>query len=74
MGHKYAFTPPGLSARCRFSQRTFAGTLGYERGAPKAVIGGAHSTVGFNPGHLQGNKSGTYGPCSPAATTRQGCP
>jgi len=56
------------------SEGTFAGTRGNDDNAPNAVIGGAHNTVGFNPGDLQGNKSGAYGSCSPAATTRQGCP
>jgi hypothetical protein len=35
-GHEDAFPSPGLSARCRFSQRTFAGTRGNGRDAPKA--------------------------------------
>jgi hypothetical protein len=36
MGHEDAFPEPTLSARCRFSQRTFAGTQGTWREAPKA--------------------------------------
>ena len=56
------------------SEGTFAGTRGNDDNAPNAVIGGAHNTVGFSPGDLQGNKSGAYGSCSPAATRRQGCP
>jgi len=34
MGHEVAFPPPRLSVRCRFSQRTFAGTRGNGRHAP----------------------------------------
>ena len=37
-GHEGAFPRPRLSARCRFSQRTFAGTWDNGRDAPKAVI------------------------------------
>jgi hypothetical protein len=37
-GHEDAFPRPGLSARCRFSQGTFAGTRGNGRDAPIAVI------------------------------------
>ena len=50
MGHEDAFPPAGLSARCRFSQRTFAGTLGNERDAPKIGIGG-HLAVPSLPHH-----------------------
>lgn len=35
------FPLPTLNARCRFSQRTFAGTQGNERDAPISVIGDA---------------------------------
>src|ERR1700739_3280875 len=35
MGHEDAFPRPRLSARCRFSQGTFAGTRGNGRDAPK---------------------------------------
>src|SRR5258708_35361638 len=38
-GHEDAFPRPRLSARCRFSQGTFAGTWGNGRDAPTAVIG-----------------------------------
>jgi len=70
---------PAMPLVHRFSERVgnagpFVSTTSCGRLAPKAVIGGAHNTVGFNPGDLQGNKSGAYGSCSPAATTRQGCP
>jgi len=34
MGHEDAFPEPALSARCRFSQRTFARTQGTGREAP----------------------------------------
>jgi hypothetical protein len=37
-GHEDAFPEPRLSARCRFSQGTFAGTLGNGRDAPKAAV------------------------------------
>jgi hypothetical protein len=36
-GHEDAFPRPRLSARCRFSQGTFAGTWGNGRDAPKAA-------------------------------------
>jgi hypothetical protein len=36
-GHEDAFPRPRLSARCRFSQGTFAGTWGNGRDAPIAV-------------------------------------
>jgi hypothetical protein len=35
-GHEDAFPRPRLSVRCRFSQGTFAGTLGNGRDAPLA--------------------------------------
>jgi len=35
VGYEDAFPRPKLSARSRFSQRTFAGTHGNGRGAPK---------------------------------------
>ena len=38
MGHEDAFPRPRLSARCRFSQRTFAGPRGNGRDAPTTVI------------------------------------
>ena len=38
MGHEDAFPPPRLSARYRFSQRTFAGTRRNGRDAPTAAI------------------------------------
>jgi len=34
MGHEDAFPRPRPSARCRFSQETFAGTRGKGQGAP----------------------------------------
>ena len=34
MGHEDAFSRPRLSARCRFSQGTFAGKWGNGRDAP----------------------------------------
>ena len=37
-GHEDAFPRPKLSARCRFSQRTFAGTRGNGRDAPIPAI------------------------------------
>jgi hypothetical protein len=37
-GQEERFPPPRLSARCRFSQETFAGTHGNGRDAPKAVL------------------------------------
>ena len=37
-GHEDAFPRPRLSARCRFSQGTFAETLGNGRDAPTADI------------------------------------
>src|SRR5207302_1159922 len=37
MGHEDAFPRPRLSARCQFSQGTFAGTRGNGRDAPTAV-------------------------------------
>jgi hypothetical protein len=37
MGHEDAFPRPRLSSRCRFSQRTFAGTRGNGRDAPIAA-------------------------------------
>ena len=36
--HEERFPPPRLSARCRFSQGTFAGMRGNGRDAPSAVI------------------------------------
>ena len=38
LGHEDAFPRPRLSARCRFSQRTFAGTWGNGRDAPTTAI------------------------------------
>jgi hypothetical protein len=38
MGHEDAFPRRRLSARCRFSQETFAGTRGNGRDAPKPAI------------------------------------
>jgi len=38
VGHEDAFPEPALSARCRFSQRTFARTQGTGREAPKPAI------------------------------------
>ena len=38
MGHEDAFPTSRLSARCRFSQETFAGTRGNGRDAPIPVI------------------------------------
>jgi hypothetical protein len=38
MGHEDAFPRPRVSARCRFSQPTFAGTPGNGRDAPLAAI------------------------------------
>ena len=38
LGHEGAFPPPRLSARCRFSQGTFAGRRGNGRGAPKPAV------------------------------------
>jgi hypothetical protein len=38
MGHEDAFPRPRLSACCRFSQGTFAGTRGNGRDAPIAAI------------------------------------
>jgi hypothetical protein len=37
-GHENAFPPPRLSARCQFSQGTFAGTRGNGGNAPYAAI------------------------------------
>src|ERR1700747_1619578 len=37
-GHEDAFPRPRLSARCRFSQGTFAGKRGNGRDAPFAVV------------------------------------
>jgi hypothetical protein len=41
--HEERFPPPRLSARCRFSQGTFAGMRGNGRDAPKPAVPG---TVG----------------------------
>ena len=38
MGHEDAFPRPRLSARCWFSQGTFAGTWGNGRDAPKSAV------------------------------------
>jgi hypothetical protein len=38
MGQEGRFPPPRLSARCRISQETFAGTRANGRVAPSAVI------------------------------------
>jgi len=38
MGHEDAFPRPSVSARCRFSQGTFAGASGNDEDAPKPVI------------------------------------
>ena len=38
LGHEDAFPRPTLSARCRFSQGTFAGMRGKGRDAPKAAV------------------------------------
>jgi hypothetical protein len=38
VGHEDAFLSPGLSARCRFSQRTFAGMGAKEEDAPIADL------------------------------------
>jgi hypothetical protein len=47
VGHEDAFPEPRLSARCRFSQGTFAGTLGNGRDAPiPAVRCGSRQGVG----------------------------
>jgi hypothetical protein len=40
-GHEDAFPGPRLSARCRFSQGTFAGTRGNGRDAPRADLAAA---------------------------------
>jgi hypothetical protein len=40
MGHEDAFPRPRLSAHCRFSQGTFAGTGGNGRDAPIPAIRG----------------------------------
>jgi hypothetical protein len=50
MGHEDAFLRPKLSARCRFSQGTFAGTWGNGRDAPKATIraSGSETAVGHS--------------------------
>jgi hypothetical protein len=39
MGHEDSFPRPRLSARCRFSHGTFAGTRGNGRDAPIPAIG-----------------------------------
>src|SRR5437763_10032551 len=39
VGHEDAFPRPRLSARCRFSQETLAGTRGNGRDAPKPAVG-----------------------------------
>ena len=49
MGHEDAFPPPRLSARCRFSQDTFAGTRGNGRDAPEADMKVACGTSGTSP-------------------------
>ena len=46
----HQFPPPRLSGRCRLSQRTFAGTRGNGREAPKIGIGG-HLAVPPLPHH-----------------------
>ena len=38
MGHEDAFPRPRLSARCRFSQGTFAGASGNAEDAPEAAV------------------------------------
>src|SRR5271167_4558524 len=50
LGHEDAFLRPKLSARCRFSQGTFAGTWGNGRDAPKATIraSGSETAVGHS--------------------------
>jgi hypothetical protein len=40
VGHEDAFPRPRLSARCRFSQGTFAGTRGNGRDAPISALRG----------------------------------
>jgi hypothetical protein len=54
-GHEDAFPRPRLSARCRFTQGTFAGTLGSGRDAPTAGIlrvanNEGHGIIRRNPG------------------------
>ena len=46
MGHEDVFPRPKLSARCWFSQRTFAGTRGNGRDAPKAATTGGEQLFG----------------------------
>jgi hypothetical protein len=41
MGHEERFPSPRLSARCRFSQGTFAGTRVNGRDAPKPAVDAA---------------------------------
>ena len=48
-GHEDAFPRPSLSARCRFSQGTFAGTRGNGRDAPIAGIHNSGSAIGEPP-------------------------
>jgi hypothetical protein len=45
-GHEDAFARPRLSARCRFSQGTFAGTRGNEQDADFATFGPATGDFG----------------------------
>ena len=47
VGHEHALPQPRLSARCWFSQRTFAGARGNGEVAPSAVIRG---TASLQPG------------------------
>src|SRR5215813_3743415 len=43
IGHEDAFQQPRRSARCRFSQRTFAGTQGNGQEAPISAVHPAHA-------------------------------
>jgi hypothetical protein len=47
--HEERFPPPRLSARCRFSQGTFAGMRGNGRDAPEAAIRGTAMGRRFEP-------------------------
>jgi hypothetical protein len=51
------FPPPRLSARCRISQETFAGTRANGRDAPEAVMGWQPAGVDVAPGPGHGGHS-----------------
>jgi len=63
MGHQDAFLRPRLSARCRFSQRTFAGTRDNGRDAPIPVLPALTRNGEVRPETVTRLASGNAGRC-----------